>query len=1397
MTDSPPVVPSTSSPGSFRPHGRCTLLHTDISGFGRHRLRAAQEKLRAAHYRILALCLESSGLEPSECYWEDRGDGIIVVIPGEHDPIRAVHPFLDELQYRLREHNLDAGKDERIRLRMALHVGDAYHDEHGLTGPDVNLVFRLIDARRFKDEFRESVASLAFIASDDVYERVIKRAPRLVDPDAFEQILVVQKETRTTAWMQFRGRADPRVPGRRSVDHCPYPGLAPFGLDQASWFFGRERAITELLERLERQLHTSGPLIVVGASGVGKSSLLSAGLLHHLRLGKLGVEGSQEWTRVLFTPTADPIGELYGRLGDAGVSTPVSGGEQPGGRAAEFSITAHRPVIVVDQFEEIFTLCSDEELRHRFIRELCALATPARGDIAPALVVVGLRAEFFDRCTAYQELQEALRAPLPLAPMTPDELRDAIQKPADAAGFDIEPGLVRILLSDLDIPDASGAGARVVYDTGALPLLAHALRATWQVGGGHGLTLEGYQAIGTVRRAIAQTADQVYEGLDDAGRRTARRLLLNMIKISEDSQTRRRADRDRLVGEAPDPDAAEAVLEELASARLVTLAETTAEIAHDVLLRAWPMLGEWIDADRAGLLIQQRLAEDADRWVNEGRHPSFLYRGPQLAQARGWVEDGGHDTTPVAREFLDAATRAELREQRAAHRRTRRLYMVVVALACLTAVTAASTLVAVGKQRQATHQRNEALSNQIAGDADALLPSRSELGLLLSVQAYRIDQTVAARDSLLSTQAHYLAVRLPTQAPANDLAFSPDGDTLVAATQAGVAEWNVASRPGPRGVVDGGAVSGGVGGAVYGVAYGPRGHLLALARADGGVVLRDGGRAARVLPAGPANHGPANGVAFSPDGRLLAGAGYDGVVRVWDTRTGDPAAVFDQNIGPVEAVAFAPDGRVLAGVGADPRVALWDVRSHRLVTRMEGHVGPVRSVAFSPDGRVLASGGDDGSVRLWDARTHAPLGTLIGHIGPVRSVAFSPDGRVLASGGDDGSVRLWDVGSRGLLTTLTGSARAVTGVRFSPDGGVLAGATADGSVALWRLGALGRGGRDPVHAVTIGPNGDPLMATAGGDRAIQIWDARTGRRLAVLDRRGQDASRRTVNSLAFGSGGRLLAAANDKGVTLWTLSPGAVPAVRSRTELRGKDAPRVGAVAFSPDGHAVAGASDKTLTVWDTRTLRTTALLTPHPGKINTIAFSPDGRTIATGNDDQTATLTPVPGVSGRGGAAGTSSDCSGHLGSVEALAFSPRGDLLASAGTDHLVKLWRLRPGTCDLIHTFADHTQPVTAVAFSADGGRLASASEDEFINVWDLGPRGDAITAKKVASLRDPSGVTSVLFGRDSDMLISIDPHGRPVMWDTDPGRVADRICRPHPPLPPDWGQYVPAGAERPCT
>ncbi len=496
------------------------------------------------------------------------------------------------------------------------------------------------------------------------------------------------------AWVPDRGRrrADRTAAGRGTAGEgtasgtevrCPYPGAAAFGTDDAGRFFGRERVVARLVGLLADRLSGGGPLVLAAPSGAGTTSLLAAGLVPALARGVLPLPDAAVPGVVMFTPTATPYRTLLDRLAEALERPPAapSGGPaaSPVGRAR------HGPVVViVDQFEEVFTRCRDEAERERFVRLLCDLSTGWNGEPPAALVVLGVRADHLERCRAYPGLAAALQTGrLDLGAMRPDELREAITRPATAAGLELEPGLVELLLRDVG---ASADG----YDPGALPLLAQALLATWQQRSGRTLTVAGYQLAGGVHGAAVTVAERAYASLRSADRDRARRLLLRLVQVGEDGRlTRHRVARARLLRHVPD---AVAVLDAFARARVVTLDEHHVELTHEALLEGWPRLRGWIDADRAGLRMRQRLTEAAEAWEQDGRDPCHLYRGTPLTAALEWAADPRHRhvLSAMERAFLQASARAADRDTPRRYGRLLRRLITMMALVLSAAITVSS-----------------------------------------------------------------------------------------------------------------------------------------------------------------------------------------------------------------------------------------------------------------------------------------------------------------------------------------------------------------------------------------------------------------------------------------------------------------------------------------------------------------------------------------------------------------------------------------------------------------------------------------------------------------------------------------------------------------------------------
>ncbi|TDE30796.1 WD40 repeat domain-containing protein [Nonomuraea mesophila] len=1211
----------------------------------------------------------------------------------------------------------------------------------------------------------------------------------------------------------------------REAGVCPYRGLSPYEPEDARWFFGREHTagvlVARLAARMAAQPGERGPLTVVAPSGAGKSSLLRAGLLAALRRGAL--PGAQGWAIVLFVPGVSPVDELLGRIGGStGLDAPALAGllrqgpaefaahvrsaleNAPGpsqaslaeGRA-EGPAQARRLVLVVDQLEQVFTLCADPAERHTFLAAVHALATSGA-----ALVVLGLRADFYSHCLAYPELVGSLRdGHLPLGPLTLPELREIISGPARAAGLTMEPGLAELLLRDMGVPPGTADyGTGPVHEPGALPLLSHTLLATWTRRKGNTLTVDGYRASGGVSGAVAATAEHVYRGLDPHGQEIARRVLLQMVCVGEDNVEARRPVDLRSLPEPHFPAAATAeVVESFARARLLTLDADHAQLAHEALLRAWPRLREWILADRAGLRTRRQLREAAEAWRREHRDPSLLYRGTRLQSAQDWAASGDTALTGLEQEFLDAGLAARAAEEAGARRRSRRLRRMVALLTVLLVLAVATTVIAVINQRAATEQRNTVIARQAADEAAALRAAEPARAAQLSLAAFRLAPTVETRSGLLAAFAAPYAIKVRAGDGVNRALFSGDGRLLVSAGDDGVRLFAMADRRRPRLL----AAFGGDGPDVESAALSAGSGRLATAGLDGSVRLWDvtEPRAPRLLTAFDGHDGPIWDIVFDPGGEFVATGADDGTARLWDVR--DPRkprrlATLTGHARVVHGLALSPDGRTLVTTSYDDTVRVWDVRdpaSPRHLATLTGHGEDVGTAAFSPDGRTLATGSDDRTARLWDVtdpRRPRELATIIGHTGPVIAVAFSPDGRRLATGGWDHSVRISDVGHPArAATVLTGHSGTVAALAFSSDGSTMASASWDHTINLWdSTGPVMTGHGGAVRAVAFRPGGR-ILATAGDGREVRLWDVADPYRPSALSTLDSPAG--TTYALAFSHDGAILAGGGeDETIRLWDVSDPRTP--RPLPTLSGHTA-RVRTVAFSPGRRILAGGGfGNAVRLWDLTDPRRPEPLTTintTPSAVYAVAFSPDGGMLAAGGFDRAVRLwrltdprRPVPAAT-----------LSGHTNEVYTVAFSPDGRGLASGSFDQSVRLWDITGPAPRTVARLAGHRGGATAVAFSPDGGLLATTGEDGTTRLWRLTGSGGPPLLARLTGHADAARAAA--FSPDGRTVATAGADHKVRLWDPDPARVAARVCALTGPglLRDSWHDHFPGIDHRP--
>jgi WD40 repeat protein/transcriptional regulator with XRE-family HTH domain len=1215
------------------------------------------------------------------------------------------------------------------------------------------------------------------------------------------------------------------------VPGSPYRGLAVFGEQDAGFFFGREAAASTVLDQMSRLLAGTGLLVVSGASGAGKSSLLRAGVLPRIRAeGLAAAPGAASWPHVVFTPTRAPLDELALRVAplagadaaavrrglaadpggfaltarQAARAGPPGPTEEPEGHSPQpDQLRQRRLLLVVDQFEELFTQCPDEGQRRAFITALHAVATAGHGpDQAPAaLVVLGMRADFEARSADYPQLAGPIQDRYLVTAMTARQLRMAITEPAKKAGSTIDDDLTGLLLAEMR------NGQPGTFGAGALPLLSHALDQAWRSRTGSAVTLADYERTGGIDGAVAATAQRAYDRLTPPQQAAARQVFLRLTATSSDGvDTAGRATRAELT-DGKSPAAAqdvEAVLEAFAAERLLTLAAGTVELSHEALLTAWPLLRDtWLADTHADRIARTRLHATAAEWARHARDRSYLYSGSLLQAAAGTATRIDADParhpplSPTERDFLHASSHA--------HRRTvRRRQAVIAGLLALTLTALTAAGVAVHNAASASHQHATALSRQLAAESLNIDGTNPVTARRLAVAAWAVFPTGQANSAITTLLAEQRQRGMLPADPSTvwAVAFSPSGTLLATGGGDGTVRlWNPATgRP------VGAPLHASAQANAYGVAFSPSGTLLATGGGDGTVRLWN---TATRRPVGAPLHASAQagviGVAFSPSGKLLATGGGDGTVRLWNTATRRPvgAPLHASARYGVYGVAFSPSGKLLATGGGDGTVRLWNPATRRLVATLQIGTGPFGSapgVAFSPDGKLLATGGGDGTVRLWNPATRRPVRTLqtgSGPVGGVYGVKFSPSGTLLASADGDGTARLWDPVTGhpvGAPLPAASALNSVFGVAFSPDGTLLATGGGDGTARLWNPVTghpvdaplqTGTGANTDVYGVAFSPSGT-LLASADGDNTVRLWNPVTGQPVgAPLPASTQNS----VFGVAFSPDGTLLATGGGDGtVRLWNPVTG-----RPVGKTLHATSAQYGViwVAFSPDGTLLASAAgDGTARLWNPATGRPVGAPlhasaqagSENLGGARAVAFSPDGKLLATAGGDNTVRLwNPATGRP-----VGAPLHASAQAG-VIGVAFSPDGKLLASAGGDGTVRLWN--PATRRLVATLQTGTGPNTGVfwvAFSPDGKLLASAGGDGTVRLWN------PITGQPVgAPLQTATkSVFVVAFSPDGKLLASGGRDGTVRLWQVSlfTHTYAALCADVGPPTPQEWNHYA---------
>ena len=1125
---------------------------------------------------------------------------------------------------------------------------------------------------------------------------------------------------------------------------CPYPGMRPFEESDNHRFFGRDAEIDEIKNQL--RLH---PFVtVIGPSGSGKSSLVFAGLIPALR--RTQSFGNGDWNVRRMRPGENPWSTLDELLAAGN-----------GGRL----------LLVVDQFEEVFTVSGEEGPSFQE-RLLGLIGKP------DTYLILTVRADFYPDLMSSPLWPQMKAHRQEVVPLGQDGLRQAILKPAEEVGVFVESALVERLVSD-----AYG-------EPGILPFVQETLRLLWDHVERRFLSVHAYDSLvlprkaygGTDQRpvtglqvAIARHADVAFNNLDEQRQNIARRIFLRLIQFGEGrADTRRQQSVEDLHAAGDDPAVFMATLRHLADKRLLTLAgedddpHAKVDIAHEALITGWQTLQQWIGERRESELSRRRLESKADEWIRFGEGAGGLLDEAELAEADRYLKSADALELGVAdsvRQLIDkswgAINSAKQKEQEALQRE---LDLEV-------------------KARKAAQTRNRVAVTLVVVSTSLMIGA-----VIAGIAAYRNAQEVKRQSvlNLAKASQYYLVTNQPLEALISALASAqqlkdvnweaPEAqvEPVIALQQAYYMGRELNRFYGHQTGVT--SISLNKDGSL--IASGSYDSTVKLWRSDGTLLRTFTGHTSVV-----------NEVEFSPDGKTIASGSHDGTIRIWDLegntlrtiQTGDPNALH-----LVSSVTFSPDGQKLAAASLDKTVTLWNVSDGALVKTMEGHKALAIEVTFIPHHDLLASADTDGVVIIWNfdgvEQRRITADAEIGY-----GIAVSPDGNTIATAAEDGTIKLWALDGSS-IKTLQGHEDAVLNVRFSHDGKRLVSGGKDGTVRIWNLPDLYtqtfRGHEGAVGAVRFSPD-DRTVISGGEDRTIRIWNSDSELKILKHDK--------AINSVKFAPDGNSLATAGDDGlIKLWDNKGNPI---KTLTEPNNE----VISIGFSPDGKTiVSGGIDSKVRVWNLSGEVKT--LSGHRSIVRSVSFSRDGQTIGSASEDRTIKLWNLNGellqtiengievnsftFSPDGAVAAAYVDnkiriwttkgelvqtLEGHDNGVLAVRFSPDGNVLASGGADKTARLWRRNGNKFEMLAVLQGHAATVYSVAFNPAGQVLATAAGDGKIKFWNLnGQLLQTLPAHKEI-------IWDVSFSPDGKTLASASYDGQAILWNLDLDDLINRGCR----------------------
>jgi len=1124
------------------------------------------------------------------------------------------------------------------------------------------------------------------------------------------------------------------------MNDYPYPGLRPFERDETYIFFGRDQHTDQLIEKLGN----SHFLAVVGPSGCGKSSLVRTGLLAGLQTGFLTSAGGH-WRVAEFRPGNRP----FFRLAEALLAEKALGAEYTspfGGDIDSFAflqaqlrrgpyslheILTETPLpentnllLLVDQFEEIFRYYQQGAADQAAAFVSLLLNSSKHSNI---YIVLTMRSDFIGDCALFYDLPEVIDNGLFLTPrLTRDQLREAIEEPALVFGGEIDSTLVNKLLNDMS------------SDPDQLPLLQHALMRMWtlaNIDNTQYITLEHYEKIGGLSKALSLHADEAYAELTATEQKTAEFLFRSLCERGSGSRDTRRPVKLKEVATLAhvlNHNVADIVEVFRQSGRTFLTpslgtpleAETVLDISHESLIRQWQRLKAWTGKEAESAELYQRLQDTAIRWQQE---LAVLWSGIELELALKWRSDeqptpiwakryGKNQDFDIAMRFLDASALRQQEKQRALEEnRLRKLKLALVGFVFALGLAVWGLWErdnAVDAQQIAETARHQAEWTEKSRTISLFESELTHAALLAGSEDY-----AAATEILAETRELDLQIPVERRNARNLLAWYSKlmGDSPQQRYQVGV----------PLSVV----------------AISHDGRLLSTGGENGTLALfnRKSGQFLQLLHKHEAD---ITAIVFLPKSQWLVSAGgEDRKLIFWSLFSGQAVTEWETPA-PVWALAASSDGKLLATGGDDKNITLWEVATGKKITTLEGHKERISSLAFSPDDKLLASSSYDNNAAIWDLETGKMLHKLRAHSNHVQKVIWHPNGKLLATASSDKSVRLWNVKSGKNVRMLLGHKNKVFGVKFIDNGRYLVSASDDRTLRIWhsKSGVTVRILQGHTSGVINVDSYTDQIFSASTDGLVIAWssDLAPQKMLHLADKPSSTAIAPNGDSVAVGF-------ANGK-LSLYSL-----PETKLLWENKSAHAKKVKRLSFSADSRwLVSGSFDKTVKLWEVKTGKQQHSF-QHKGAVNAVTFAPhNNHKFASASYSGEVGLFNVNGESrffdaqdgydinvvsynSSGTRILTTGDRDIRLWAVTKNSqkllqeypqandwlmwseLSPNGQQIATVGRDQLVHIYSTQNKSTK--YGLVGHESTIYRVIYSADGQQVATVSDDGTLRVWDL--------------------------------------------------------------------------------